>query len=60
MPKFVARRIVDDADDDLAAFAQRDAYAKVRDSVKKVQGAVDRIDDPLEVARLLLQPFAVV
>ena len=52
-PHLVAHRIVNHAHDDLAFETQRDRSAKVRDAIKIIHGAVERIDDPLVLARLV-------
>src|ERR1700730_995980 len=42
----VAHRIIDDARNDSALPLERDRDRKMRDAVKKIQRAVERIDDP--------------
>jgi hypothetical protein len=42
----VAHRIIDDARNDRALPIERDRDRKMRDAVKKIQRAVERIDDP--------------
>src|SRR6266404_3363913 len=52
-PHFVAHRIVNHADDDFAFQPERDRNAEVRDSVKIIHGAVEWVDNPLMLARLV-------
>ena len=52
-PEFVAHRIVDHPDDDFSAQTQRDRNAKMRDAVEEIHRAIERIDDPLMIARLV-------
>ena len=47
--QFVARRVIDDRLRDLAALGQRDRHGVVGQAVDEVGGAVQRIDDPLEL-----------
>ena len=52
-PHFIANRIVNHADNDFALEAQRNRNAEVRDAVEIIHGAIERIDDPLMLARLI-------
>ena len=52
-PDFFAQRIVNHADDDFAAVAQRDRSAEMRQPVKIIHRPVERIDHPLILARLI-------
>src|SRR5256885_8232687 len=52
-PHFVPHRIVNNADDDLAFQTKRDRNAEVWDLVEIIHRAVERIDDPLMLARLI-------
>ena len=52
-PYLVANRIVDHAHHDLAAQAQGDRNAKMRDPVEIIHGAIQWIDDPLMIAGLI-------
>ena len=52
-PQFVAHRIVNHADNNFALATQRDRNAKMRDAVKIIHRAIERIDHPLIIARLV-------
>src|ERR1043166_5306418 len=52
-PHFVAHGIVNHTYDDLPFETQGDRNAKVRDTIKIIHGAVERIDHPLVIARLV-------
>src|ERR1700730_8272939 len=52
-PHFLAHWIVNDADDDFAFEAERDRNTEVRNFIKIIYRAVERIDHPLMVARLV-------
>src|SRR6266404_7938877 len=52
-PHLVAHWVVNHADDDLTFQSKRDRNAKMRDPVKIIHGAVERIDHPLMLARLI-------
>ena len=52
-PEFLAHRIVNYPDDDFALEAQRNRNAKMRNAVKIIHRAVERIDDPLMIAFLI-------
>src|SRR5260370_21023336 len=52
-PHLVADRIVNYANDDFAFETQRDRNTKVWDLVKIIHGAIERIDHPLVLARLV-------
>ena len=49
--QLVAQRIEDDARHDLAVLLERDRDGPVRQGVKEIGGAVDRVDDPAIVLR---------
>ena len=52
-PQLVAHGVVDDADEDMAGLAERDAYGEVRNVVEKIHRAVDGVDDPLVLGGLV-------
>ena len=52
-PDFVAHRIVDHADNDFALETQRNRNTEMRNAVEIIYRAVERIDDPLMIARLV-------
>ena len=57
-PELVAHRIINDSDDDSARLSQRNGNRKMRDAVEEIDGAIDRIDDPLEfTGRVALNAF---
>ena len=52
-PELVGHGVVDDAGQDVFAFADGDGDAEVGDAVEEVDGAVDGVDDPLEFGVLI-------
>ena len=52
-PHLATNGIVDHANDDLPAHAQRDGNAKMRNAVKIIHRSIQRIDNPLMIAGLI-------
>src|SRR5215813_327502 len=52
-PKFIPHWIKNDADDHFTAKAKRDRNAKMWDAIKKIHGAIERIDHPLVLTSLI-------
>ena len=52
-PKFVANRIENHPENNLALKTERDRNAKVRDAVEKIHRPIERVDNPVVIALLI-------